>query len=106
MLKKLITTLLMSGLNLFPFGISVQAEVIQEYNEFSGETMVMSLSKEWDEKTPTLFLNTTFQGKKNEEVPSLMFFSVEEIYTLSPKEQNILREYTAIVLNSDIWTEQ
>ncbi len=182
MVKKLIATLLMSGLNLFPFGISVQAEVIQEYNEFSGETMVMSLTKEWDEKTPTLFLNTTFQGKKNEEVPSLMFFSViapiskymscakgvsgviadgervksadddnyrlstrpkmralengtghielwgrykpkdfmqivnatevkyqlcgEEVYTLTPEEQEILKEYTAIILNSDIWPEQ
>ncbi len=182
MVKKLIATLLMSGLNLFPFGISVQAEVIQEYNEFSGETMVMSLTKEWDEKTPTLFLNTTFQGKKNEKVPSLMFFSViapiskymscakgvsgviadgervksaddddyslstmpkmrllengtghiklwgryepedfmkivnatevkyqlcgEEVYTLTPEEQEILKEYTAIILNSDIWPQQ
>lgn len=185
MVKKLIVTLLMSGLNLLPFGIPVQAEVIQEYNEFSGETKVLATPKNWDGKTPILFLDDTFEGKKLNEIPYAMTFSViaplseymscakgvsgviadgervvtwyeredfsdnkprmmpmemvnselsqyiklwgryepkdfmkivnatevkyqlcgKDVYTLSSEEQEILKEYTAIILNSDIWPE-
>ncbi len=77
MVKKLIATLLISGLNLLPFGIPVQAEVIQKYNEFTGKTSVMvSPGENWDGKSPHLWVIKSFKGQKNEEVPGLIFFSV------------------------------
>ncbi len=186
MLRKLIAALVISSVNLLPFGTLVQAEVIQSYDEFSGKTKVIATPKNWDGKTPVLFLKNTFQGKKLNKIPYSMTFSViaplskykscakgvsgvmadgervitwfergnfrdntprmmlmsmvdrelsgyiqvwgrykpkdfmkivnatevkyqlceKDVYTLTPEEQEILKEYTAIILNSDIWPEQ
>ncbi|MGK7954538.1 MAG: hypothetical protein AB4063_04640 [Crocosphaera sp.] len=77
MVRRLIVTLLISGLNLFTLGIPVQADVIQKYNEFTGKTSVMVTPGEnWDGQSPHLWVIRSFKGQKNEEVPSLIFFSV------------------------------
>ncbi len=59
------------------FALPSQGEVVQKYDEFTGKTTISVWpEKNWSGKTPRLFLNYSFQGKKVTQLRGLLFFSV------------------------------